>query len=310
MRENFAKARIVVFTSQAASAVLKKSPYHLELVQCDDQWLLFKLLPEIRRYRFDLALGLSQAGSFFTRFCAATLWSDFFTIDNQTGRSVVHTCMQVIQDLGINGVSIRTEFWFDDDDNRVAERFLEEKGFRGFQPLIALHCGGHYFIRKRWAPESFAALSKMLTVAGIRVVLVGGSEDTEISEAVCREVPGVFSAVGRLKLSETAALLKRCQILIGNDSGPLHLAAALGVPTIGLFGPTDPEQFYPYFSPEHTFIYKAFSCSPCFKFGGGLWQHVPRCSKAYCMSAIRPDEVMEHLENRLAVQPLFIRGDA
>jgi ADP-heptose:LPS heptosyltransferase len=87
-------------------------------------------------------------------------------------------------------------------------------------------------------------------------------------------------------LTETAALLKKCCLFIGNDSGPLHLAAALNVPTIGLFGPTAPRQFYPYKSIKHTFIYKNLPCSPCYRFGGGVWQYFPRCSKAYCMEEI------------------------
>ena len=294
--------------------MLRHNPYKLELIPDVDQWRLLKMLPLIRRYHFDIAIGLSQAGSFFTRFCAAPLWGDFFSIPLQTGRPVVQTCFTVLQSVGIFTAATETEFWFDRAADRAARDFLSRIGDQGPQPLIAMHCGGHYFIRKRWPTAYFAELALRIMQAGYRVILIGGGEDREIAAEVLTEVPQAGSAVGRLKLGETAALLKKCQLLIGNDSGPLHLAAALGVPTLGLFGPTDPRQFYPYAAPRHRYLYKGFTCSPCFRFGGGLWQHVPRCSKAYCMYAITPDEVMELTQEQIChdeplKMPAF-QGDA
>ena len=257
------------------------------------------MLPLIRRCHFDIALSLSQAGSFFTRFCAAPLWGDFFSIPPQTGRPVVQTCLAILQAIGINGGSPQTEFWYDRSAEVAAADFLTRLGYRGLEPLIAVHCGGHYFIRKRWPAVYFAELTRLVTRAGCRVILIGSGEDRETAAEVLAAAPWASSAIGRLKLAETAALIKQCQLLIGNDSGPLHLGAAMGVPTIGLFGPTHPRQFYPYKAPAHRYLYKELTCSPCFQFGGGLWQHVPRCSKAYCMYAIQPADVMELVEEQI-----------
>jgi ADP-heptose:LPS heptosyltransferase len=293
LRENASQARIVVLASSVAAQVLKHNPWQLEVITAVERWDILKLLTQIRKEKFDLAVSLSQLGGFFTRFCATPVWSDFTLITVQADRSVVQMCQDVLQVINIHSNEQTTEFWYSEQEQRVAELFLRGSSFCDKKLLVAIHGGGHYFARKRWSIANFIEIIRFLTIElGVQVVLVGGHEDVEDSLIIKSMVPEVISAVGMLKLAETAALLKRCCLFIGNDSGPLHLAAALEVPTIGLFGPTDPRQFYPYQPPKHTFIYKRLSCSPCYRFGGGIWQYLPRCSKAYCMEAITVQEML------------------
>lgn len=266
-----------------------------------DKWEFFRIINKIRKEHYDLALSFSQIGSYFTRFCAATYRGDFFSVNNENNQPVVEKCLKVLGAIGLNTVKIETEFWFSDEDRRAVNLFLKDSGYDQQAPLIAIHCGGHYFTRKRWPTKNFIELIRILKLkTAVQVVLVGGNEDIENSLIIRSAVPGVISAAGILKLSQSAALLKRCRLLIGNDSGPLHLGAAVQVPTLGLFGPTDPLQFYPYNPPVHKFIYKSLSCSPCYKFGGKIWQYIPRCSKAYCMEQITAEEVF-----RLAEREIF-----
>jgi ADP-heptose:LPS heptosyltransferase len=293
LRENSPQARIVILASPAAAQVLKHNPWHLEVLNVGDKWNLLKLLTQIRKEKFDAAVSLSQLGGFFTRFCATPVWSDFTLIAVRARRSVVQMCNDVLGEIGIYCEDQRTEFWYSEREQYTAEIFLRGSAYSKERPLVAIHIGGHYFIRKRWPLANFVEFIRILIAKlGLQVVLVGGQEDVEDSLIIKAMVPNIISAVGMLKLAETAALLKKCRLFIGNDSGPLHLAAALNIPTIGLFGPTAPSQFYPYKPPRHTFIYKNLSCSPCYRFGGGIWQYLPRCSKAYCMEEITVQEVI------------------
>ncbi|TCL75218.1 heptosyltransferase-3 [Hydrogenispora ethanolica] len=310
LKENLPRARIVVIASPSASEVLQHNPYQISVLRCADQWQLLKAMNMIRRENYDLAISFTHFGSYFTKYCAASCRGDFFSIAGQTEQPVIQLCLDILRELGLKTGSDRTEFWFEDADRLKVDRFLESIGCLGARPLVAVHCGGHYFIRKRWPAEKFVELLLELRLSGVEVALIGGTEDVANSLAIQALVPGVINAAGALRLSQTAALMERCELFIGNDSGPLHLAAAVGVPTIGLYGPTDPAQFYPYHPTRHRYIYKALPCSPCYRFGGGLWQFVPKCSRPYCMEAISVAEVIDEMTGLLCQnrQSLLAKG--
>ncbi|HBF39471.1 MAG TPA: hypothetical protein DDW50_19395 [Firmicutes bacterium] len=296
LRKEFPRARIVILATPVAAQVLKHNPWGLEIKIVREKWDLVKMLSQIRKEKFDMAISLSQLGGFFTRFCGTPIWSDFIrvhaTFSFQEERSVVQMCQDVLRNIHIPCDEHQTGFFYDEQAEQGIELFLSGSAYRSDRKVISIHAGGHYFVRKRWPLANFIEIIRhFIDDLGIQIILVGGQEDVEDALIIQSLVPEVISAVGLLKLGETAALLKKTSLFIGNDSGPLHMAAALQVPTIGLFGPTSPAQFYPYRSPRHTMIYKRLSCSPCYRFGGGIWQYVPRCSKAYCMQAITVQEV-------------------
>lgn len=304
MRQNFPLARIVVLASPVAARVLEGNPFHMEVRVARDQWELFKSLAEIRKNGFDLAISLSQLGTVFTRYCAAKAMADFNSTRYHSDLPVVQLCLDVIQAAGLKITAPHTEFWFRESVRENASARIDSL-LAGFhydpeRPLVVLHCGGHYFARKRWPLSYFGRLIRILkSQTGAQIVLAGGREDRDIVNQLGEDLSGVLDLVGELKLEETAVLLQMSRLFIGNDSGPLHLAAALQASTIGLFGPTNPRQFYPYQPPRHTYIYKAISCSPCFKFRGSIWQHLPRCTRSYCMEAIAPEEVAREAVRRL-----------
>lgn len=294
LRFNLPQARIVILANHLGVEVFKNNPYQIEVVNCIDQWDLLKKLVEIRKCGFDLALGLSQIGSFFTRFCGTPFRSDFFSISEKNEPSVVKRCLEVVIQAGLAVNTYETEFWFHKSEAHKVDLFLEKERYDFQKPLLAVHCGGHYFIRKRWPLLNFIRLIEaILEDTPYQVTLVGGKEDKEDAALVQSILPEIINTTGCFTIGETAALLQKCKLLIANDSGPLHLGAAVGTPTIGLFGPTTPDQFFPYRQPQHHYLYKKLSCSPCYRFGGGLWQYLPRCSKAYCMEEIEVNEVLE-----------------
>ena len=113
------------------------------------------------------------------------------------------------------------------------------------EPFACLHPGGGRD-EKCWPEDRFAALTLRLRRNGLRSVLVGGRPDlARAGRILVDSAPGTLDATGRLPLGALLAGLSRCSVFVGNDSGPAHLAAAVGAPVVVLFGPTDPEVWAP-----------------------------------------------------------------
>lgn len=132
---------------------------------------------------------------------------------------------------------------------REARRYLESRGLVGGQDrIVAIHPGGAMLGGvKRWPAERFAALADALSERwDTRIVLVGGPDEREVIDAVARRMTSpVTRAAGSISLLASFALIAQADLFIGNDSGLLHAAAALGAPYIGIYGPTAAANFHP-----------------------------------------------------------------
>ncbi|MBK7203879.1 glycosyltransferase family 9 protein [Candidatus Amarolinea dominans] len=132
------------------------------------------------------------------------------------------------------------------------------------RPLVALLPGAGAAV-KLWRAESWAALAAALQARGLTPLLAGGAGEVALAQAINACLPEPLpSAVGETSLAQLAALLQRSALVIGLDSGPMHLAAALGVPTIHLYGPVSAASFGPWGDPaRHRVITSAWACVPC-----------------------------------------------
>ena len=158
----------------------------------------------------------------------------------------------------------------------------------GEGPLLAVHPGGEGFRgMKRWPVERFAEVTRSLVGRlGACVVVLGGADEIELAQGFTSRVTGAVSLAGSLTLGETVAVLERCSLFLGNDSAPLHMAGALGVPTVGIYGPTNPANFRPR-GPRVSVVRSSLSCSPCFHFvgSGPVWAG-SRCRMPTCLHAV------------------------
>jgi heptosyltransferase-2 len=129
----------------------------------------------------------------------------------------------------------------------------------------AIAPGASYGSAKCWAPERFAALAdRLISECGADVILFGTSDEKEIAARICSAMKcRPISLVGETSMRHLAPLFSVCSIFIGNDSGAMHVAAAAGLPILGIFGPTDPEGTAPV-TDQFTLIRNPVSCSPCF----------------------------------------------
>ncbi len=183
------------------------------------------------------------------------------------------------------GVPVRREFEWLPERSAVA-RAVEAKWPREGARWIALQPGARWW-NKRWPVEHFAALVREISGAhpDVRFAIMGGSDDRALGSALAQACPErCLDLTGRTSLPEMIEWLRRCSLLITNDTGPMHIAAALGTPVLGLFGPTNPRRTGPY-GPGHRTMQAALPCVPCMKESCG------NINTLECLRAITPQAV-------------------
>jgi len=162
--------------------------------------------------------------------------------------------------------------------------------------FIAVHAGAR-FVGRRWQPERFAeAIDRIAGETGLRVVLVGGPEENEATDRIMAvaKTP-VVNLAGALRLETLLALLKEARLFLGNESGPMHMAAAAGTPVVGLFGLTNPVRWAPVGVPSISLR----PSMPCDCVGGDLCRRTDP-SKACCVWRLEVAPVVEAVLELLA----------
>ena len=163
--------------------------------------------------------------------------------------------------------------------------------------IVAVAPGSAWFT-KRYPREKFLNILKKLSDDGIKTVLVGGSDDTELKNYFDMWKPErTINLIGELSILETTELLKRCSILLTNDSAPLHIANSVGTDVIALFGATIPQfGFYPYGDNDFIFETNGLKCRPCSLHGG----NVCKIKTFDCMNKIDELKIYFKIKEKLA----------
>jgi heptosyltransferase-2 len=189
-----------------------------------------------------------------------------------------------------------------------ARDVLSRHGIQAGQVLVGMIPGSQWGT-KRWPPEHFAALIDQLASQGqVRAVLFGGPQDRSIADAIVAacQTP-VVDLVGQTPLQELAAYLDCCTVVVSNDTGPMHIAAALGRPIVALYGPTTPALgFYPYGTPWQE-ASVSLDCRPCHAHG----PHRCPLSHWRCMRDLNAEHVLDAVQQlRSQTHPLTRSGHA
>jgi heptosyltransferase III len=278
------------------------------------RWLLepyVQLLNEaqaLSAYRFDLAINLrfdhwwgawlaQQAG------IPRRIGYDLPEVAPFLSRAVSYVAGQheVVQNLRLietavgrthSGDAADLNFEPSDQDEQAAERLLAEQGVRPSDTLACVHPGTGAPV-KLWRNEGWAqVIETVVKEMGLRVVLTGGpGERILVQDLVRRLTVPVIDLSGKTQLGQLAAIMGRCRLVLGVDSGPLHLAVAMGAPTVHLFGPVDARKFGPWGDPtRHAVVTSARACMPC--------DRLDSCAdgsptSGLCMLDIRVPQVIE-----------------
>lgn len=172
-------------------------------------------------------------------------------------------------------------------DTSRREALCAEHGFRLEHTLIALCPGAEYGSSKRWPAERFAELARLLASQGAVVCILGNAQDVELGRSIVRRSPAV-DLTGKTDLLDAVDILSAAGAAVANDSGLMHVAAALGVPVAGIYGSTTPS-FTPPLSTRSLAIGHDLPCRPCFR------RECPFGHRA-CLTNTSADRVMGALD--------------
>ena len=157
----------------------------------------------------------------------------------------------------------RLQYFLGPDDVAEADRVLRAAGLSPGAPLLGLSPGANWET-KRWPAERFAGLARRALAGGFQVAVQGSASEAHLGRLIAQLAPGTVDLCGRLDLRGLGGFISRCSAFAANDSGPMHLARALGVPTLAFFGSTDPTMFD---FRGHQVLFAGVECAPCSFFG-------------------------------------------
>lgn len=183
--------------------------------------------------------------------------------DGAGAKTAIDFHMQFLNAIGIPRTAERTEIFLTDAERAIAQRMICNAA-QGSGPIVCLHPGATW-PAKRWLPERFAAVAEIVRERfGARVILTAGPKDGDVIRRVQNTSVRPLPVFEGLPLRQLAAVLNQCRACVANDSGPMHIAAAVGTPTIGIFGPGEEDIWFPYPAEEgHASLRHNVPCHPC-----------------------------------------------
>jgi len=313
LRESFPKAHLAMLVNPGTDDVVRDHPALDEVLVLERgnlarQW---RFVRDLRRRRFDLVIDLTDADrSALLSWLSGTpmrlgynsegRWRGIlYTQVVAADRFAMHTVryhLKAMEALGLAGSPPAPLLTVAPEARREADRLLRELGVDEARPFVCLHPGARWWF-KAWPAERFAALADLIqTDTASQALFLGGDQERSLEGRIADGMKTTFrSLIGKTSLRALAAVLERAALMVSNDNGPMHMAAALRVPVIGLFGPSDPAVWGPWGDGHRTF-YKGLDCRACFH---------PDCFRGEqnCMRLIALEEVWQVVRERLSCVP-------
>ena len=204
---------------------------------------------------------------------------------------LVITYKMLLAPLGIPLSETAPMLYVSDEERQRAIELLSERGISPTQhTIVGINPGAAYGSAKCWLPERFRAVAeRLLALPDTYILFFGDPAGASLVNDICKGLQDdrVLNLAGKTSLRELLALIQQCKVLLTNDSGPMHIASALGTPLVALFGSTSDVQTGPYAGGK--VIHKHVECSPCYK---------RVCPIDFrCMKRIEVDEVYGELLN-------------
>jgi lipopolysaccharide heptosyltransferase II len=325
IRNGFPAADIYLLTSTEASAIAKNYgyvdhvwPFPIRELR-DAKTYIFEILKLVRKLReihFDLAINLYRIYSWRG---AITMGVLFGVVESATkvghdkngfgiflnkkapakiyeDRHFADAMMDIARLAGgvpdDNGIEV---FWDEGSEKKWQLLFSEQTSPK--KRRIAINPGADS-PNKRWNPENYAIVAnRLIERFDTEIILLGGPGEENIAQEIQRRISrDVTNLSGQLTLNDLVYVISQCHLLITNDSGPMHVAAALKTPLVAIFGPETPVHTHPYTSPDlYRIAFHEVDCRPC---------QDPNCNHPLCLELITPEEVLEKCIEMLQMQNL------
>ncbi|MFN3395438.1 MAG: glycosyltransferase family 9 protein [Thermodesulfovibrionales bacterium] len=302
LKEAYPKGFVGVLTTEIGVELLRGNPYI-------DRFFIFrrgfrffsllKLLKELRQERFDIAFIFHASDRIIW---PLVFFAGAFQIIGMAGQNkgLDFVLTKVVDQEDIHGVEMRLkllrevgvfcspvhppEIYISEEERGKATKILRDISLDEGSFLIGLHPGAQKPY-KRWSAERFIETGRRLVeLVGCRLIVTGNRKEQKLCDHVASRIKGAISIAGRTTLRETAAIVEKMQLFVTNDTGPMHMAFALGTPTVALFCPTDSRLCGPYNAEDVVIVKKPLTCDPCIG---------KKCLTPVCMEQITVEEVLE-----------------
>lgn len=321
LRKAFPDAYIAYMGEKNAVSLLEHNPHLDEIIPFDFSRPTLIEQPrvgwELRRRKFDLAIDLfgNPRSALLTWLSGARVRvgperkgrGRLYTVqvrDDGKPKTAVAFHHQFLRAVGIEPLATRPEIFLTDDERREAHIYLqwldyEHAPLDPSRPLIGIHPGATW-PAKRWLPERFGELADLLAARlHAQILVTAGPQDDEAVAAMLKHSFASIKVVRKLPLRQLAAVISHCSAYIANDNGTMHIAAAVGTPTIGIFGPGEENIWFPYSAEEgHIALRRDVSCHPC---------HLDFCNRPgdeymQCMKLVTVQDVVAAVERACRIR--------
>ncbi|MBP9854237.1 MAG: lipopolysaccharide heptosyltransferase II [Candidatus Omnitrophica bacterium] len=313
LRKKFPQARIYCLVGNDSKKILHQCPYLDGLIiydhnNKDKSFLrLWRLGKKLREHRFDKVIDFqNNRKSHLLAFLSMAQerygfknkkWSNLLThplADVEQNIPAVEHQFQILQRLGIEyRPNTRLEMWPGKKDEEYIQRFFAEEWLANSKQIVGINISASAkWPTKNWPVDFITELCDKLALKNIRVILTGMEKDRPMAQFIQKNAKSKpSSSVGKTDILQLAVLIRRCQVYVTPDSAPLHVAAAVDVPIISLFGPTDHKRHVP---PANKLIVNQIPmpCAPCYS-------DVCKIKTHECMKKITVDTILKQIETLL-----------
>jgi heptosyltransferase-3 len=275
-------ATIDMLVNEGTEEVLRNNP-HVDAVRVVPRsmgWRQIGLIRELRRRRYDLILDLTDGDrAAILGFLSGAPRRVGFNHEGRwrgilyhqivaADRPMLHTIdyhRTMLREIGCDVDPKTPRLYPSDRDRARAGALLRGIGIGENDPIFLISPGARWWF-KSWPAERFGKLAGEIHRAfGLSAVVVGGGKDRKDAEEIIASCgPRAGSLAGETTILDLAGLAERAKFFVGNDAGPMHIAAAMGTPVVALFGPTDPRMWGPV-GEGHRVLWKGVDCSPCWR---------------------------------------------
>jgi lipopolysaccharide heptosyltransferase I len=317
LKQHYRESEIYWWIETRNAALLEGDPdlagiFHFDRERWATPWHwgdIWKSIRELRRHKFDLvidlqalarsgAVGWLANGKFFVGLLdKRELAHGYYDLSVPRPSPQTHAVDWYLEVLRALGVSVHENFEWLPRRESVAHEIETLWQFNGHSTIALLP--GARWENKRWPVPHFQRLITALhkRAAHLRFVILGGAADSALADAIVSIAPeAATNLAGRTSLPQTIEVLRQCSVVVTNDTGPMHVAAALRKPVVGIFGPTKPARTGPYGQINRVLQRHDLPCVPCMK------NFCSYREPLACLRGISPQQVAEEVLTRLSIR--------
>jgi len=312
IRSGFPNAHIALLVAKSGcEEVVSGSDLIDKIIKCESvTWQRLKLSLYLRRQKFDVLISNFHGGQFNLMTATSGIplrvghstslsWKnpyDFLfnrKVSMEPDEHEIDRNLRLAAALDIRGLSDVPEFYINHNDEEFAKKYLYDQGVQESDILIGVQIGTWKEQDwKQWDINRLAGVcDKLMEEYGAKVIALGAAIHIKLlDELIANMLNKPIIGLGKITLKQAAAIIKRCQFSICNDSGLMHISAVMGTPVVAVYGPTDYFRTSPCrYGDQHVLVRKDLECSPCFRLEGDL--KAKTCHSRICLDFITVEDV-------------------